>query len=66
MEQKSMTALVSAFSRAYHSMNNVVKFLTTQLPKNSFLTKNTAVYPKRCQAVSGFLIPVLRATPPQH
>ena len=25
MEQKSMTALVSAFSRAYHSVNNDVK-----------------------------------------
>lgn len=29
MEQKSLTALISAFSRAYHALNNEVTILMT-------------------------------------
>lgn len=39
MEQKSMTALVSAFSRAYHSMNNKEKVFDDYLAKD-ILTQN--------------------------
>jgi O-methyltransferase involved in polyketide biosynthesis len=33
MEQKSMTALVSAFSRAYHSENNDVKIFNDSVAR---------------------------------
>lgn len=39
MEQKSMTALISAFSRAYHSMQNTVKVFDDFLAKD-LLTQN--------------------------
>lgn len=39
MEQKSMTALISAFSRAYHSVQNKEKVFYDYLAKD-ILTKN--------------------------
>lgn len=36
MEQKSMTALVSAFSRAYHSLNNEVKIFDDTVARKLF------------------------------
>lgn len=39
MEQKSMTALVSAFSRAYHSAQNTEKIFDDYLAKK-ILTEN--------------------------
>lgn len=33
MEQKSMTAIISAFSRAYHSIQNTEKVLNDYLAK---------------------------------
>ena len=37
MEQKSMTALVSAFSRAYHSENNDVKIFNDKRCQVTFI-----------------------------
>jgi len=51
MEQKSMTALVSAFSRAYHSLNNEVTIF------NDSVARQLLTNEEYRQIAKNFLIP---------
>lgn len=63
MEQKSMTALISAFSRAYHSKSNAVKIFDDTLAE-ALLTQEE--YAQISQSMSGgiqFFNPAFSGTP---
>lgn len=57
MEQKSMTALVSAFSRAYHSQNNEVKIFNDSIAKQLLTDEEYAQIAKSMSDGIGFFNP---------
>ena len=57
MEQKSMTALVSAFSRAYHSMNNVVKIFDDTAAEKLFSNEEYRCISEAMSSGIGFFNP---------
>ena len=57
MEQKSMTALISAFSRAYHSRNNEVKIFNDSIAKQLLTDEEYGQISKSMSEGIGFFNP---------
>lgn len=65
MEQKSMTALVSAFSRAYHSLNNEVTIFNDSVARQLLTDKEYRQIAKNMSDGIGFFNPLFVGEPEQ-
>ena len=63
MEQKSMTALVSAFSRAYHAETNEVKIFDDCIAKSLLTNEEYAQISNSMSAGINFFNPAFKGTP---
>ena len=60
MEQKSMTALVSAFARAYHAENNEVKIFNDNIAKKLLTDEEYRQISKSMSDAVAFFNPTIR------
>lgn len=65
MEQKSMTALVSAFSRAYHSLNNEVTIFNDSIARQLLTDEEYRQIAKNMSDGIGFFNPLFVGEPEQ-
>lgn len=63
MEQKSMTALISAFSRAYHAQNNEVKIFDDSVARHLFTDEEYRQISNNMSAGIGFFNPAFEGKP---